>query len=98
MEQADWKGFAARRAAASARRKLRGIGMATYVEKCSGGTPGRRRSRKFNPDDTVTLYHGQPDQRPGPRDGLRQIVSDTLGIDVEQIRLVQGDTDVAPTA
>src|SRR5260370_9708460 len=37
MEQADWKGFPSRLAASQARGKWRGIGMATYVEKCGGG-------------------------------------------------------------
>ena len=42
--------------------------MATYVEKCSGGAP-ETAIAKFNDDATITLYHRQPDQRPGPRDG-----------------------------
>ena len=50
MEKADWKGFSARRAAALAKGKWRGIGMATYVEKCGGG--GRRRPP--SPSSTTT--------------------------------------------
>src|SRR6202030_2699449 len=39
MEAADWSGFAARRTASERRGKLRGIGMATYTERCGGGFP-----------------------------------------------------------
>ena len=39
MENADWKGFKARRRESAKRGKLRGIGMATYTERCGGGFP-----------------------------------------------------------
>ena len=84
MEQADWKGFAARRAAVAAKGKWRGIGMATYVEKCGGGGAGdrhrqvqrrRRRSRSIIGNQT----NGQ-----GHETASRQIASARLGIDAEQ--------------
>ncbi|MBV8391976.1 MAG: xanthine dehydrogenase family protein molybdopterin-binding subunit, partial [Alphaproteobacteria bacterium] len=57
MEKADWKGFASRRAESAKRGKWRGIGMATYVEKCSGGSPETVKA-VFNEDATITLYTG----------------------------------------
>jgi aerobic carbon-monoxide dehydrogenase large subunit len=39
MKAADWAGFAARRAVSERRGLLRGIGMATYTERCGGGFP-----------------------------------------------------------
>ncbi len=39
MEKSDWAGFAARRAESERRGRLRGIGMATYTERCGGGFP-----------------------------------------------------------
>ena len=95
MEKADWKGFPARRAQSAARGKWRGIGMATYVEKCSGGGPETVKAQ-FNPDSTLTLYTGNQTNGQGHETALRQIASASLGIDVEQIRLVQGDSDVVP--
>ena len=95
MEKADWKGFAARRAQSEKAGKWRGIGMATYVEKCSGGGPETVKAQ-FNEDSTITLYTGNQTNGQGHETALRQIASAKLGIDVENIRLVQGDSDVVP--
>ncbi len=95
MEKADWKGFPARRAQSAARGKWRGIGMATYVEKCSGGNPETVKAQ-FNADSTLTLFTGNQTNGQGHETALSQIASAQLGIDVEQIHLVQGDSDVVP--
>jgi carbon-monoxide dehydrogenase large subunit len=95
MEKADWKGFAARRAQSEKANKWRGIGMATYVEKCAGGNPETIKA-VFNDDATITLYTGNQTNGQGHETALRQIASAKLGIDVENIRLVQGDSDVVP--
>src|SRR5436190_2256726 len=95
MAKADWLGFSARRAQSAKAGKWRGIGMATYVEKCSGGNPETIRAQ-FNDDATVTLFTGNQTNGQGHETALRQIASAKLGIDVEQIRLVQGDSDVVP--
>ncbi|MFI5033665.1 MAG: xanthine dehydrogenase family protein molybdopterin-binding subunit, partial [Reyranellales bacterium] len=95
MEKADWKGFAARRAQSEKAGKWRGIGMATYVEKCSGGGPETVKA-VFNEDATITLYTGNQTNGQGHETALRQIASAKFGIDVENIRLVQGDSDVVP--
>jgi len=95
MEEADWKGFPARRAASLARGRWRGIGMATYVEKCSGGTPETAIAR-FNDDDTITLYIGNQTNGQGHETAITQIASARLGVDAERFRIVQGDSDVTP--
>jgi len=95
MAKAGWDGFAGRRAQSAKDGKWRGIGMATYVEKCSGGNPETIRAQ-FNDDATVTLFTGNQTNGQGHETALRQIASAKLGIDVEQIRLVQGDSDVVP--
>src|SRR5689334_12732817 len=95
MAKADWAGFAARRAQSEKAGKWRGIGMATYVEKCSGGGPETVKA-VFNEDATITLYTGNQTNGQGHETALRQIASAKLGIDVENIRLVQGDSDVVP--
>jgi carbon-monoxide dehydrogenase large subunit len=95
MEKADWKGFAARRAQSASRGKWRGIGLATYVEKCSGGNPETVKA-VFNDDDTVTLITGNQTNGQGHETAIRQIASARLGIDVERTKLVQGDSDVVP--
>ena len=95
MQKADWAGFAARRAESAAQGRLRGIGMATYVERCAagGGTPAKIR---FNDDDTVTILSGTQDSGQGHATAFQQILSGKLGIDVQRIGLTQGDTDAAP--
>jgi aerobic carbon-monoxide dehydrogenase large subunit len=95
MEKADWKGFAARRAASEAKGKWRGIGMATYVEKCSGGPP-ESAIAKFNDDDTISVYVGVQTNGQGHETALTQIMSARLGVDAERIRIVQGDSDFTP--
>ncbi len=95
MEKADWKGFAARRAQSAKAGKWRGIGMATYVEKCSGGGPETVKA-VFNDDATISLITGNQTNGQGHETALKQIASARLGIDVERINLVQGDSDVVP--
>ncbi len=95
MAKADWTGFPARRTAAEARGKWRGIGMATYVEKCSGGSPETAIAR-FNDDDTITLYIGNQTNGQGHETAITQIASARLGVDAERFRIVQGDSDVTP--
>jgi aerobic carbon-monoxide dehydrogenase large subunit len=95
MEKADWKGFSTRRAASLAKGKWRGIGMATYVEKCGGGPP-ETAIAKFNDDNTVTIFVGNQTNGQGQETAIRQIASARLGIDADQIHFVQGDSDVVP--
>ena len=95
MEKADWKGFAARRAQSAAKGKWRGLGMATYVEKCSGGNPETVKAQ-FNEDSTITIVTGNQTNGQGHETALSQIASARLGIDIERIRFVQGDSDVVP--
>ena len=95
MERADWSGFEARRAQSKARGKLRGIGLATYVERCSGGQPDTALVR-FEDDDTVTLLMSNQSNGQGHQTLYTQVLSDQLGIDAERIRVVQGDTDRTP--
>jgi carbon-monoxide dehydrogenase large subunit len=95
MARADWAGFAARRAQSAKAGKWRGIGMATYVEKCSGGGPETVKA-VFNEDSTISIITGNQTNGQGHETALKQIASAKLGIDVEQIRLVQGDSDVVP--
>jgi carbon-monoxide dehydrogenase large subunit len=95
MAKADWAGFAARRAQSAKAGKWRGIGMATYVEKCSGGGPETVKA-VFNDDATISLITGNQTNGQGHETALKQIASARLGIDVERIHLVQGDSDVVP--
>ena len=94
MEAADWTGFAARRSASERRGKLRGIGMATYTERCGGGMP-ETASIEFK-DGHVELVMGNIDYGTGLFTAYKQVVADQLGIDPERIDVIMGDTDRTP--
>jgi carbon-monoxide dehydrogenase large subunit len=95
MERADWAGFAARRDAARQRGRLRGIGMAMYIERCGGGD-GDTVVLKVDPAGSVTLFSGMQDNGQGHVTTFVQLLSDRLGLDAGQIRVVQGDSDTVP--
>jgi len=95
LEKADWAGFGARRAEAKQRGKLRGIGMAMYIERCGGGD-GDTVSLKVDPEGSVTLYSGMQDNGQGHITTFVQLLSHRLGLDADRIRVVQGDTDLVP--
>ncbi len=95
MQRADWAGFAARRAAAAERDRLRGIGLAMYIERCGGGN-GDTITLRVGGEGKVTVISGMQDNGQGHVTGLKQVVSDKLGIDAAAIEVVQGDTDVVP--
>ena len=95
MERADWAGFPGRRDAAARRGKLRGIGLAMYIERCGGGDADTV-ILKVDPAGSVTLYSGMQDNGQGQLTTFVQLLSDRLGLDAGRIRVVQGDTDAVP--
>ena len=94
MRQADWGGFAARKAGSEKRGKKRGIGLGMYIERCGGG-PGDTVRVKVASNE-VTLYSGMQDNGQGHTTTFVQLLSHKLGVDVSKIKVVQGDTDVVP--
>jgi len=70
--------------------------MATYVEKCGGGGMPETAIAKFNDDASLTLYLGNQTNGQGHETALSQIASARLGIDIERIKFVQGDSDIVP--
>jgi carbon-monoxide dehydrogenase large subunit len=95
-ELGDWAGFAARRAEARARGRCRGIGIATSIE-LNTGAPRERAEMMINPSGTVELVLGTMSAGQGHETSFAQIVSEWLGIDPEQVRLVTGDTERVQT-
>ena len=92
LELADYKGFEARRAEAAKRGRLRGLGLSLTIEQ-SAGPQIETAQIRFDPSGTVTLLMGTNDQGQGHDVTYRQILSQALGIDSDDIRLVDGDTD-----
>ena len=96
MKDGDWTGFAARKAESAKRGKLRGIGMAYYIEVC-GGEPNVPAILRFEPDETVTVIIGTQSNGQGHETAYSQIVADRLGIDFDKVIVKQGDTAMAPS-
>jgi aerobic carbon-monoxide dehydrogenase large subunit len=94
MEKADWNGFPKRRRESERRGLLRGIGMATYTERCGGGFP-ETASIEFK-DGRIELVMGNQEYGTGLHTSYKQLVSDRLGVDADRIDVVMGDTDRSP--
>jgi carbon-monoxide dehydrogenase large subunit len=94
MEAADWSSFNKRRKQTERDGRLRGIGMATYTERCGGGFP-ETASIEFK-DDHVELVMGNQEYGTGLLTAYKQVVSDQLGIDADKIDVIMGDTDRTP--
>jgi len=95
MDAAEWSSFAKRRRASEKAGKLRGIGMATYTERCGGGFP-ETASIEFKDGDRVELVMGNQEYGTGLITAYKQIVSGQLGIDADRIDVIMGDTDRTP--
>jgi carbon-monoxide dehydrogenase large subunit len=93
QEIADWDGFNKRAAQSKRAGKLRGIGIATYVEACGGNGPETAHVR-LDRDGGVTVLIGSQSTGQGHATAYAQIVADRLDLPPEQVRLVQGDTDL----
>jgi carbon-monoxide dehydrogenase large subunit len=96
MQVADWKGFKARHKAAAKAGKIRGIGMASYIEACGGGGP-ESSTVILEKDGTVTVLIGTQSNGQGHETAYSQLVSQHLDIPMDRIRVVQGDTDRVET-
>src|SRR6516165_8380122 len=104
----DYDRFEKRRAQAARRGRLRGIGMACYVES-SGVAPSRlagafgarvgfyeAASIRVEPDGAVRAMLGTHNHGQGHATTLAQILSSRFGVPVEKIEVVEGDTDAVP--
>ena len=92
---ADWDGFLKRRREARRRGKLRGIGLANYIEATSGA-PREYARITVEPEGRIDVVIGTLSSGQGHETSFAQCVAEWLGVPVEAIRLIQGDTDVVP--
>lgn len=95
-DAADWQGFPARRAAAKAAGKLRGIGIANCIEQAGGpyGAPWEEYADlRFQPDRTIEILVGTMSNGQGHETVFADLLAAKFGIARERLRLVQGDTD-----
>lgn len=87
MTRADWNGFKSRRSESERAGKLRGIGIATYLEAGGGGSaPKDEVAAQFDANGGMTLFAVTHSSGQGHETVFPQIVAETLGIDATTIR------------
>jgi aerobic carbon-monoxide dehydrogenase large subunit len=104
MKMADVAGFASRKEQSLKRGKLRGLGYACYIEACGiapsnvAGSLGARAGLfeageiRVHPTGTVTVFTGSHAHGQGHETTFAQVVADRLGLGMEQVEIVHGDT------
>ncbi len=108
LELSDYEGFEARRAEARGRGKLRGIGVSTFVEACGlapsalAGALGARAGLyevgqvRVHPTGSITVFTGSHSHGQGHETTFAQLVSEGLGVSIDQVEVVHGDTGQVP--
>jgi carbon-monoxide dehydrogenase large subunit len=92
---ADWKGFPKRRAASKKTGKLRGLGLCCFLE-VAGGILNEKADLRFGADGTVAIHVGAQAMGQGHLTTLPRVIAKKLGVDVSQVKLVEGDSDLVP--
>ncbi len=105
IELADYKGFAKRKRDSARHGKLRGLGFSTYIEACGiapsqavgslGAGVGLWESAevRVNPTGSVEVLTGSHAHGQGHETTFAQLVSERLGIPIDTVSIVHGDTD-----
>ncbi|MEO6362617.1 MAG: xanthine dehydrogenase family protein molybdopterin-binding subunit, partial [Caldimonas sp.] len=108
MQMADVAGYPARKAASEAKGKKRGLGYSCYIEACGlapsniAGALGARAGLfeagevRVHPTGTVTVFTGSHSHGQGHETTFAQVVAGRLGIPVENVEIVHGDTGRVP--
>jgi aerobic carbon-monoxide dehydrogenase large subunit len=92
---ADWNGFAARRAESKTRGKLRGRGLASFLEWTGGNVLTEQVTVNVLPEGIIELTSATQAMGQGIATSYAQLAVDVFGVSIDKIRIVQGDTDRA---
>ncbi|MEC9435496.1 MAG: xanthine dehydrogenase family protein molybdopterin-binding subunit [Pseudomonadota bacterium] len=108
LDASDRAGFAARKAESASRGKLRGFGLAHYIEACGiapsslVGALGARAGLyeaatvRVNPTGSISVFTGSHSHGQGHETTFAQVVADMLGVPEDSIDIVHGDTNRVP--
>ena len=108
LKGADVDGFEARKAEAAKNGKLRGLGYSTYIEACGAapsaiaGALGARAGLyesanvRVHPTGSITVFTGSHSHGQGHETAFAQLVSEQIGVDLENVEISHGDTDQIP--
>src|SRR5712675_2056213 len=92
---ADWNGFAARKKAAKKKGLLYGRGLTSYIEWTGGRAHTEKVSLHATAEGRVILHSGTQAMGQGLQTTYSQMISEAVGIPMDKIDIVQGDTDLA---
>jgi carbon-monoxide dehydrogenase large subunit len=106
QEMIDYEGFRTRQREARAEGRLLGIGFSPFVEAGTWGSAGAQAlgfpaefydttSVTVEPDGSITITTGSFSHGQGHHTSLAQIAADVLGVKLESVRVVDGDTSKA---
>ena len=90
---ADWNGFEERAAQSKAAGKVRGLGLATFLEWTSGNVFEERVTVEVRGDGVIEVFSAVNQMGQGIATTLAQLVVDVFGVSIDQVRVVLGDTD-----
>ncbi len=91
LKLADWNGFGKRREEAKKRGKLRGLGVANYIEG-AGGAPRERAEITIQPEGRTELVLGTMNSGQGHETSFAQLLNGWLGVPYETVDYVAHDT------
>jgi len=94
LKLADWNGFGRRAAESRKNGKLRGRGIGYFLEEAA--VFNERMVLRFDPSGTLTIIAGTHSHGQGHHTTYAQMVNEWLGVPLESMRFVQGDTDEVP--
>ncbi len=95
LARADYAGFATRAAGVAARGRHAGIGLAYYMER-TGGQPLEHTRFRLTPDGRLAIWIGTQDTGQGHETAWAQVAHEKLGLDIEAIEVMAGDSDALP--
>jgi carbon-monoxide dehydrogenase large subunit len=93
LRMGDWDGFPTRRAAALARGRLRGIGVANYLDTATG-VARERTEMTVHPDGWVDVVIGTSSQGQGHETSFAQLVNEWLDVPIDNVCFITHDSDV----
>jgi carbon-monoxide dehydrogenase large subunit len=92
---ADWKGFPARRERSQREGKLRGIGIATFLEASAAGVAAKDQAHaRFDKSGDLHVYTVSQSTGQGHETAFARIFREGLGVPAERIRFHEGDPDI----
>jgi carbon-monoxide dehydrogenase large subunit len=91
----DWSGFGTRREASQREGLLRGIGMCCFLE-VAGGILNEKADLRFDADGTAAIRLGVQAMGQGHQSTFPRVIARRLGIDIDKVKLIEGDSDQVP--